>query len=75
MNPIYIGVDFHAREQMICFFDSCEPVTAELRHQDKGAARNFLRAICRVGNWGPGSHLVTALGSSGCWSNWVTRCG
>jgi transposase len=43
MNTIYIGVDFHARQQTICYLttETGELVTAELKHQDKAAVRTF----------------------------------
>jgi transposase len=43
MNTIYIGVDFHARQQTICYLktETGELVTCELKHQDKVAVRAF----------------------------------
>src|SRR6267378_2007995 len=43
MNTIYIGVDFHARQQTICYLktETGELVTCELKHQDKEAVRAF----------------------------------
>ncbi len=43
MDPIYIGVDFHARQQTICYLktETGELVTCELKHQDKQAVRAF----------------------------------
>jgi transposase len=43
MNPIYIGVDFHARQQTICYLktETGELVISELRHEDKQAVRAF----------------------------------
>jgi hypothetical protein len=37
MDAIYIGVDFHARQQTICYLktENGELVITELRHQDK----------------------------------------
>lgn len=37
MDPIYIGVDFHSRQQIICYLKSetGELVIRELKHQDK----------------------------------------
>ncbi len=37
MDAIYIGVDFHARQQTICYLktETGELVITELRHQDK----------------------------------------
>ena len=43
MDPIYIGVDFHARQQTICYLktETGELVTCELRHQDKEKVQAF----------------------------------
>src|SRR2546421_3533379 len=43
METIYIGVDFHARQQTICYLttESGEFVTHELKHQDKDEVRTF----------------------------------
>ena len=43
MNTIYIGVDFHARQQTICYLktETGELVTCELKHQDKQKVRAF----------------------------------
>ena len=43
METIYIGVDFHARQQTICYLktETGELVTCELKHQDKQALRAF----------------------------------
>jgi transposase len=43
MAPIYIGVDFHARQQTICYLktETGELVIATLRHQDKEPVRAF----------------------------------
>jgi transposase len=43
MDTIYIGVDFHARQQTICYLktETGELVTCELKHQDKEAVRAF----------------------------------
>jgi hypothetical protein len=40
---IYIGVDFHARQQTLCYLktETGEHVTSELKHQDKTAVRAF----------------------------------
>ncbi len=37
MNPIYIGVDFHSRQQTICYLktETGELVIKELKHQDR----------------------------------------
>src|ERR1700704_4659581 len=43
MNTIYIGVDFHARQQTICSLKTDEGVvvTHNLKHQDKDEVRAF----------------------------------
>ena len=43
LNSIYIGVDFHARQQTICYLttETGELVTAELKHEPKTAVRTF----------------------------------
>jgi transposase len=43
MNTIYIGVDFHSRQQTICYLktETGELVISELKHQDKEAIREF----------------------------------
>ena len=43
MQRIYIGVDFHARQQTICYLktETGELVIAELKHQDKEQVRAF----------------------------------
>src|SRR5215218_5168349 len=43
MNTIYIGVDFHARQQTICYLttETGELVTTALKHEPKTAVRTF----------------------------------
>ena len=43
MDAIYIGVDFHARQQTICYLktETGELVISELQHQDKAQVRAF----------------------------------
>jgi transposase len=43
MDAIYIGVDFHARQQTICYLktETGELVISELKHEDKDAVRAF----------------------------------
>jgi len=43
MDTIYIGVDFHARQQTICYLttEDGEVLTHELKHQDKNEVRAF----------------------------------
>src|SRR5437016_2233801 len=63
MNPIYIGVDFHARQQTICYLktETGELVISELKHQDKEQLRAFYQRF-----QGP---LIIGLGASG-YSPW-----
>ena len=43
MEKLYIGVDFHARQQTICYLktETGELVISELKHRDKEAVRAF----------------------------------
>ena len=43
MDAIYIGVDFHARQQTICYLktETGELVISELQHKDKEKVREF----------------------------------
>lgn len=43
MDTIYIGVDFHARQQTVCYLktETGELVISELKHQDKEQVRSF----------------------------------
>jgi len=43
MDPIYIGVDFHSRQQTVCYLktETGELVIQELKHQDKELLRSF----------------------------------
>ena len=43
MQKLYIGVDFHARQQTICYLktETGELVISELKHQDKKQVRAF----------------------------------
>jgi transposase len=63
MNTIYIGVDFHARQQTICYLktETGELVTRELKHQDKDQVRGFYAAFT--------GHVVIGLEASG-YSPW-----
>jgi hypothetical protein len=47
MSTIYIGVDFHARQQTVCSLKTSEGVvsTHNLKHQDKNEVRAFLSAV------------------------------
>lgn len=66
MDPIYIGVDFHARQQTICYLktETGELVTWELKHQDKEKVRTFYAAFR-----GP---VIVGLEASG-YSPWFER--
>ena len=63
MNTIYIGVDFHARQQTICYLktETGELVTSELKHQDKAAVRAFYAQFQ--------GHVIVGLEASG-YSPW-----
>ena len=66
MNTIYIGVDFHARQQTICYLktETGEVVTLELRHQDKEKVRVFYAEFR--------GHVIVGLEASG-YSPWFER--
>lgn len=66
MNTIYIGVDFHARQQTICYLktETGELVTTELKHQDKAAVRAFYEQF--------GGPVIVGLEASG-YSPWFER--
>ena len=66
METIYIGVDFHARQQTICYLktETGELVTCELKHQDKEKVRAFYAEFR-----GP---VVVGLEASG-YSPWFER--
>ena len=63
MAPIYIGVDFHARQQTICYLktETGELVITELQHQDKEQLRAFYQQFV-----GP---VIIGLEASG-YSTW-----
>jgi transposase len=63
MNEIYIGVDFHARQQTICYLktETGELVIKELKHQDKEVVREFYAAFQ--------GHVIVGLEASG-YSPW-----
>ena len=63
MDTIYIGVDFHARQQTICYLktETGELVISELLHQDKERVRAFYQQF-------PGP-LIIGLEASG-YSPW-----
>src|ERR1044072_6655155 len=66
MQTIYIGVDFHARQQTICYLttETGELVTCELKHQDKEAVRAFYAAFR--------GQVIVGLEAS-CYSPWFDR--
>jgi transposase len=66
MQTIYIGVDFHARQQTICYLttDTGEVVTSELKHQNKTAVREFYEQFA--------GHVIVGLEASG-YSPWFER--
>jgi transposase len=63
MNTIYIGVDFHARQQTICYLktETGELVISELKHQDKEQVRAFYQQFQ--------DHVIIGLEASG-YSPW-----
>lgn len=63
MAPIYIGVDFHARQQTICYLktETGELVICALQHQDKAQLRAFYQQF-------PGQ-VIVGLEASG-YSPW-----
>jgi transposase len=66
MDPIYIGVDFHARQQTICYLkiETGELVICELKHQDKQEVRAFYAQFK--------GHVIVGLEASG-YSPWFER--
>ena len=66
MDTIYIGVDFHARQQTICYLktETGELVTCELQHQDKPKVRAFYAEFR--------GHVIVGLEASG-YSPWFER--
>jgi len=66
MDTIYIGVDFHARQQTICYLktETGELVTCELKHQDKQKVRAFYGQF--------GGPVIVGLEASG-YSPWFER--
>lgn len=66
MDPIYIGVDFHARQQTICYLkiETGELITSELKHQDKAKVRAFYAQFQ--------GQVVVGLEASG-YSPWFER--
>ena len=66
MQRIYIGVDFHARQQTLCYLktETGELVTCELKHQDKEKLRAFYAAFR--------APVIVGLEASG-YSPWFER--
>jgi len=66
MQTIYIGVDFHARQQTICYLttETGELVTAELKHEPKTAVRTFYEQFS--------GQVIVGLEASG-YSPWFER--
>src|SRR5690349_6745333 len=66
MQTIYIGVDFHARQQTICYLktETGELLTCELKHQDKEAVRAFYASFR--------GRVIVGLEASG-YSPWFER--
>ena len=66
MQKIYIGVDFHARQQTICYLttDTGEMLLHQLRHQDKTAVRAFYAQFT--------GQVIVGLEASG-YSPWFER--
>jgi transposase len=63
MDPIYIGVDFHSRQQTICYLktETGELVISELPHQEKEQVRAFYQQFQ--------GHVIIGLEASG-YSPW-----
>jgi transposase len=63
MNPIYIGVDFHSRQQTICYLktETGELVIKELSHHDKELLRAFYQQFA--------AQVIVGLEASG-YSPW-----
>jgi transposase len=63
MEPIYIGVDFHSRQQTICYLiiETGELVIRELKHQDQEQVRAFYQQFQ--------GHVIVGLEASG-YSPW-----
>ena len=66
MNTIYIGVDFHARQQTICYLttETGELVTAALKHELKTTVRTFYEQFS--------GQVIVGLEASG-YSPWFER--
>jgi transposase len=66
MDAIYIGVDFHARQQTVCYLkiETGELVISELKHQNKDEVRAFYAQFC--------GRVVIGLEASG-YSPWFEQ--
>jgi hypothetical protein len=66
VQTIYIGVDFHARQQTICYLttDSGELLFHQLKHEDKTLVRAFYAQF--------NGHVIVGLEASG-YSPWFER--
>ncbi len=66
MEKIYIGVDFHARQQTICYLTTAggELRFHQLQHQDKAAVRAFYAQFSGA--------VIVGLEASG-YSPWFER--
>lgn len=66
METIYIGVDFHARQQTICYLttEDGEISLHQLKHQDKVAVRSFYAQFT--------GHVIVGLEASG-YSPWFEQ--
>jgi transposase len=66
VQKIYIGVDFHARQQTICYLttDTGEVLFHQLKHQDKAAVRAFYAQFT--------GQVIVGLEASG-YSPWFER--
>src|SRR5260370_36751416 len=66
MDTIYIGVDFHARQQTVCYLktETGELVTCELKHQDKQKVQAFYAQFS--------GRVIVGLEASG-YSPWFER--
>jgi transposase len=66
MGTIYIGVDFHSRQQTICYLktEGGEIIFHELKHQDKEAVREFYAQFS--------GQVIVGLEASG-YSYWFER--
>ena len=63
MEPIYIGVDFHSRQQTICYLktETGELVITDLQHKDKEPVRSFYQQFQ--------GHVIIGIEASG-YSPW-----